>query len=120
MWESCGNKHLHCPINVILQSDVCAPIGTRSPLIQEVREKLPVEPGRPERWEHEYVRCGVAQVFLEVEPLTGRRYVEVGERRTRRDWARLDSGYAAHPIPAGGAGRVDPGQPQHPRNRIAV
>ena len=28
-----------------------------------------------------------AQLFLEVEPLTGRRHVEVGERRTRRDWA---------------------------------
>ena len=60
---------------------------TNKQLIQEVREKLPVEPGQPERWEHEYVRCGVAQVFLEVEPLTGRRHVEVRERRTRRDWA---------------------------------
>ena len=59
-------------------------------MIQEAREKLSVKPGRPERWEHEYVRCvrcGVAQVFLEVEPLTGRRHVGVGERRTRRDWA---------------------------------
>ena len=56
-------------------------------MIQEAREKLSVKPGRPERWEHEYVRCGVAQVFLEVEPLTGRQYVGVGERRTRRDWA---------------------------------
>ena len=65
---------------------------TNKQLIQEVREKLPVEPGQPERWEHEYVRCGVAQVFLEVEPLTGRRHVEVGERRTRRDWARWIQG----------------------------
>ena len=65
---------------------------TNKQLIQEVREKLPVEPGQPERWEHEYVRCGVAQVFLEVEPLTGRRHVEVRERRRRRDWARWIQG----------------------------
>ena len=26
---------------------------TNKQLIQEVREKLPVEPGQPERWEHE-------------------------------------------------------------------
>jgi hypothetical protein len=38
------------------------------------------------------VRCGVAQVFLEVEPLTGRRHVEAGQRRTRRDWARWIQG----------------------------
>ena len=34
------------------------------------------------------MRHGVAQIFLEVEPLTGRRHVEVSERRTRQDWAR--------------------------------
>ena len=34
---------------------------TNKQLIGKVREQLPVEPGR---WEHEYVRCGVAQVFL--------------------------------------------------------
>ena len=25
MWESCANKQLHCPINVIFQSDVPVP-----------------------------------------------------------------------------------------------
>ncbi len=33
------------------------------------------------------MRNGVAQIFLEVEPLSGRRHVEAGERRTGRDWA---------------------------------
>ena len=46
---------------------------TNKQLIGEVRNKIPAQPGKPERWEHEYVRNGVAQVFLEVEPLTGRR-----------------------------------------------
>ena len=60
---------------------------TNKQLIGEVREPLPVAPGKPARIEHEYVRNGVAQVFLEVEPLSGQRHVEAGERRTRRDWA---------------------------------
>ena len=44
-------------------------------------------PGQPERIEHEYVRNGVAQIFLEVE-LDRRSHVEAAERRTRQDWAR--------------------------------
>ena len=39
---------------------------TNKQLIGEVREPLPVAPGQPERVEHEYVRNGVAQIFLEV------------------------------------------------------
>ena len=35
----------------------------------------------------EYVRKGVAEIFMEVEPLAGRRHVAVTERRTRIDWA---------------------------------
>ena len=57
-------------------------------LIGEVAEPIPCAPGRPKRIDHEYVRHGVAQVFLEIEPLTGRRHVEASERRTRIDWAR--------------------------------
>ena len=65
---------------------------TNQQLIGEVREPLPVAPGQPERIEHEYVRNGVAQIFLEVEPLTGRCHVEAAERRTRQDWARWIEG----------------------------
>jgi len=35
----------------------------------------------------EYVRNGVAEIFMEVEPLGGKRHVEVTERRTKIDWA---------------------------------
>ena len=56
-------------------------------LIGEVRDAIPAAPGRPARRDHEYVRNGVAQIFLEVEPLNGRRHVAVSERRTREDWA---------------------------------
>lgn len=39
------------------------------------------------RIDDEYVRNGVAEIFMEVEPLAGKRHVEITERRTRRDWA---------------------------------
>lgn len=39
------------------------------------------------RIDDEYVRNGVAQIFMEVEPLAGKRHVTVTERRTRKDWA---------------------------------
>ena len=53
-----------------------------------MRDPIPVEPGQPERWEHKSVRNGVAQIFLEVERLTGRRHVEAGERRICQGRAR--------------------------------
>lgn len=56
-------------------------------LIGEVVEPLPCESGQPKRIEDEYVRNGGAEIFVEAEPLAGRRPVAVTERRTRRDWA---------------------------------
>ena len=60
---------------------------TCTQLIEEVRAPRPCAPGRAARLDHEYVRHGVAQIFLEVELLTGRRHVAAMERRTRKDWA---------------------------------
>ena len=57
-------------------------------LIGEVRQPIPCKPGQPARIDDEYVRNGVAEIFMEVEPLTGRRHVAVTERRTRKDWAK--------------------------------
>jgi hypothetical protein len=56
-------------------------------LVGEVRSPIPAAPGRGQIVDHEYVRHGVATLFVEVEPLAGRRHVEVTERRTRQDWA---------------------------------
>ena len=73
---------------------------TDKQLIGEVCEPLPARPAQARKIEREYVRNGVARIFLDVEPLQGRRHVEVGERRTRKDWARfirgmLEERYAA-------------------------
>jgi len=56
-------------------------------MVGEVREPIPCAPGRPVLMDDEYVRKGVAQIFMEVEPLAGRRHVAVSEHRTRKDWA---------------------------------
>ena len=65
---------------------VCMDESSRQ-LIGEVIDSVPAAPGRPARVDHEYVRNGVAQVFLEVEPLGGRRHVSVTEHRGATDWA---------------------------------
>ncbi len=58
-------------------------------LVGEVHAPIPAAPGHGRILDHEYVRKGVATLFVEVEPLAGRRHVEVTERRTRQDWARF-------------------------------
>lgn len=56
-------------------------------LIGEVTAPIPMAVGHPVLKDDEYVRHGVAEIFLAVEPLAGFRAVEVTERRTRIDWA---------------------------------
>jgi hypothetical protein len=58
-------------------------------LVGEARVPLPARPGRPARYDYEYVRRGVANVFLASEPLVGWRAVQVTERRTAKDFAEL-------------------------------
>jgi transposase len=56
-------------------------------LIGEVRDPIPGKPGQPVRVDDEYVRHGVVEIFMEVEPLGGKRHVAITEHRTRKDWA---------------------------------
>jgi hypothetical protein len=58
-------------------------------LIGDVREPLPVRPSSPAKQDHEYERGGMANLFMAFEPLAGRRQVEVTERKTAEDFARL-------------------------------
>jgi hypothetical protein len=56
-------------------------------LIKETRIPLPMKPGQESRVDYEYERCGVVNVFLASEPLNGKRYIDVKERKTKIDWA---------------------------------
>ena len=55
-------------------------------LIGEVRTPLPAEPRQPERYDTEYGRNGICNLFMFMAPLTGWR-LEVTEHRRREDWA---------------------------------
>lgn len=67
---------------------VCVDEGGKQ-LIGDARPPLPVRPGLPQRVDHEYARNGTANLFMVFEPLAGWRHVEVTERRTNQDFARL-------------------------------
>jgi len=56
-------------------------------LIDEVKTPIPGVPGRPARYDYEYKRYGVCNVFMANEPLAGKRMVKITERKTKRDWA---------------------------------
>lgn len=62
---------------------------TNKQLIGQVTPPLPAEPGQPEREDYEYVRHGTANLFMLCEPLTGRRHVQVTQRRTAVDFAQV-------------------------------
>ena len=56
-------------------------------LIGEVQKPIPAAPGHATLVDDEYVRNGVANIFIEIEPLAGKRKVKITERRTQLDWA---------------------------------
>lgn len=60
---------------------------TSKQLLKGARKPLPMEPGRAQRQDYEYERSGVVNLFLFCEPLQGKCWVDVTERRTKVDWA---------------------------------
>lgn len=61
----------------------------RKELRSTPRGALPAEAGRERRQDYEYEREGWANLFLAVEPLAGKRFVQITERRTSADFARF-------------------------------
>ena len=62
---------------------------TNKQLVGEVETPLPASPGCPARYDHHYVRNGVANLFMMLEPLTGRCQVKVTQSRNKREIALL-------------------------------
>jgi hypothetical protein len=60
---------------------------TSKQLTLETRRPIAESPGHPKRYDYEYRRNGVCNLFMFSEPLVGRRHVSVTERRTKLDWA---------------------------------
>jgi len=65
-------------------------------LIAETRQSIPASPGKPERYDYEYRRCGVCNTFLACEPLAGKRVVTINERKTKHEWASFLAEIASH------------------------
>ena len=61
---------------------------TPKQLVGETRRAVPMAAGQVARHDYEYVRNGVANVFMFFEPLVGRRRAKVTEQRTRIEWAK--------------------------------
>lgn len=60
---------------------------TSKQLVKETQVPLPMQAGQLERYDYEYERNGVRNLFMFVEPLAGWRHVAVTERRTKQDYA---------------------------------
>jgi hypothetical protein len=65
---------------------VCLDEGSKE-LVTELREALPMEPGHAKRIDDEYDPNGCCNVFVACEPLVGKRFLQVRQRRTKIDWA---------------------------------
>jgi hypothetical protein len=60
---------------------------TSKQLIAETRSRLAARPKQCERYDYEYQRNGVANVFMFVEPQAGWRHIQVTDQRTKLDFA---------------------------------
>lgn len=56
-------------------------------LIGDAREKIPMKPGSPEKYDYEYKRNGKVNIFVAVDFKSGRRDVKVTDNRTKKDFA---------------------------------
>lgn len=63
--------------------------GDESPkqLIGEMRQPIEMKKGKVRKYDSEYIRNGVCNIFMMIEPLAGKRFVKVTEHRKREDWA---------------------------------
>ena len=61
---------------------------TSKQLIKETRSRMRAKKGQMERYDYEYERNGVSNIFMFFDPLSGWRHVKVTDRRTKADWAK--------------------------------
>ena len=57
--------------------------------IAETKVPVPAKPGTFERYDYEYCRKGVCNVFITTEPLMGKRNVKITSCRKKQDWAKF-------------------------------
>jgi hypothetical protein len=65
---------------------VCMDESSKQQII-EIRQPIEAKPGQAKRYDYEYERNGVSNLFMVFAPLEGWRHVKVTDRRTKVDWA---------------------------------
>lgn len=75
-------KRPHDPLHPVVCMD-----ESPKQLIGETKVPIPASKGQPEKYDYEYIRLGVCNIFIACEPLSGKRMVTITERKTKRDWA---------------------------------
>jgi hypothetical protein len=76
-------KRLYDPKHPVVCMDESSKQQTK-----EVRQPIEASIGEPERYDTEYERNGVSNLFLFFEPLRGWRRVDITNQRTAIDWAK--------------------------------
>lgn len=56
-------------------------------LVEVSNGTIAMKPGKEKRQDCHYIRHGMVNIFMATEPLTGKRYVQVKETKTKKDWA---------------------------------
>lgn len=92
---------------------------TSKPFIAETRLPIAMKPGRSARVDYEYTRNGVANLFMMFAPLEGWRRVKLTDRRMATRLRLRAQGPGRRPLCPSRDDRTRPGQPQHPRRRVA-
>src|SRR6202008_1170572 len=62
---------------------------TSKQLVVETRKPIPAKPGQPVRYDYEYERNGVANIFMTFAPLEGWRKVKVTDHHAAVDYAQV-------------------------------
>jgi hypothetical protein len=93
---------------------------TSKQLLRDTRQSLPIESGRGQRRDYEYERGGVVNLFLFMEPLASRRWVDVTEHRTKADWAHQIKELVDVGHPQAEQIVLINGQPKHPHPSLPV
>lgn len=65
-------------------------------LLGEVLVPVPMKPGQVKRQDYQYQRGGVCTVLIAFQPLTGWRFVQVRQQRTKKDYALFMQALAQH------------------------
>ncbi len=56
-------------------------------LIGETKTPIDMSPGQIAKYDYEYVRFGVCNIFMACEPLAGKRLVKITEKKSKVDWS---------------------------------